>query len=329
MSESQDQDRPVDDAGGVLSDPLGLIGKVVAKKYVIESYIGCGGFGEVYKGINVHLQKQRVVLKFFTNTRLSDKFEREARILSLLNHPSICGIHDYLPEQKAIVIPFIDGRDLGEILIETKQLPEEIFLRIAHAVTEALIAAHNEKIAHRDIKPSNIMIDKNNNVYLIDFGIAKEMTEPATWTKYNVLTPQFAAPERHGGGKEYNPFLSDIYELGVTLFYLATRMMPYRTPDNPQLDEWDDPHTRILAKPLKQILQKAAAPHPEDRYQTVHEMAADLRRIIHIYRRRRRLWIPATAASVIVLAGVAAYLWLAGCRMRIMSTRAKRANAKP
>ncbi|MCP4706656.1 MAG: serine/threonine protein kinase, partial [candidate division Zixibacteria bacterium] len=186
-------------------DPLGVIGWVIGSKYKVRSYIGGGGFGEVYSGYNVNLVEQNLVIKFFKKVQERDKFDKEAKILCLLDHPNICRVIDYLPEEGALVVAFIDGHDGKEILRESGPLPSNLLLKVGRTMTSALAYAHNKKIAHRDIKPDNILIDKNENVYLIDFGIAKVMREDATKTAYQALTPMFAAPERQGGDSNYNP----------------------------------------------------------------------------------------------------------------------------
>ena len=245
-----------DDSDDKPLDPLGVIGWVIGGKYKIRSYIGGGGFGEVYSGYNVNLVEQKLVVKFFKKVQARDKFDKEAKVLCLLDHPNICRVIDYLPEEGALVVAFIDGRDGKEILKESGALSSDMLLRVARTMTSALAYAHSKKIAHRDIKPDNIIIDKNDHVYLIDFGIAKVMREDATKTAYQALTPMFAAPERQAGDANYNPFLSDIYETGVTLFNFATNEMPYRNPANPDITEWGGPKAKNLSPQMIHLLKK-------------------------------------------------------------------------
>ncbi|MEE9443237.1 MAG: serine/threonine-protein kinase [candidate division Zixibacteria bacterium] len=256
-------------------DPLGIIGWVIGSKYKIETYIGGGGFGEVYAGYNQNLTEQRVVVKFFKRVQSREKFDKEARILCQLNHPNICRVLDYLPDEGAAVVAYIDGKDCSKILKSQGALPEKLFLTVARSMSKAVAYAHKQKIAHRDIKPGNILVDKNEHVYLIDFGIAKEIGGDATKTAYTALTPMFAAPERQAGDKNYNPFKSDIYEMGITLFNLATNSLPYRNPVNPIFSEWGGKAAEKLSPELRRILLKATHPDPEKRYQSTADMAAD------------------------------------------------------
>jgi len=283
-------------------DPLGLIGRVIAGKYRIDSFIGEGGFGRVYTGSNLNLVQQKVVIKFFTQVRLEDRFDKEAKILCKLDHPGICSMIDYLPVERALVIPFIDGTDLNEQLKNHGPLSAEMFMKIALAMMEAIAYAHDKSIAHRDIKPSNIMIGKNGKVYLIDFGIAKEIKDNSTKTTFFLGTPDFAAPERRRNQPKYNPFVSDIYELGVTLYYLATRKYLYQDRDNPDYDDWNFPGPTVFSSAMKRVLKKATHPDPEKRYQTIAEMATDFRNIRYPYRRKSPLL--RTAVLIVVILAI-------------------------
>jgi len=138
-------------------DPQTLIGWEVADKYKILRHLGGGGFGEVYEAFNVNLIVQRVVVKFLKQVRSRDRFEKEAKILCQLDHPNICRIIDFLPDESALVMQFIDGRDFDVILEETGPPTEEIILKVARSVCAATAYAHTRRIAHRDIKPKNIM----------------------------------------------------------------------------------------------------------------------------------------------------------------------------
>jgi len=293
-----------DDSQVPAPDPLGVIGWVIGGKYKVRSYIGGGGFGEVYDGFNTHLPEQRLVIKFFKRVQAREKFEKEAKILCLLEHPHISRVIDFLPDEGALVIAFIDGIDGGQILKEKGALAEQMFLNVARSITSALAYAHSKKIANRDVKPDNILVDRNGHVYLIDFGIAKVMRENATKTAYQALTPMFAAPERQTGMADYNPFLSDIYEIGVTLFNLVTKEMPYRNPTNPDLSEWGGPAAKKLSPQLKRILMKATHPDPSRRYQTVAELHEELQHLEVVYWRRNLTpWLVAAGLVVVAAAG--------------------------
>lgn len=309
MSDTTNTDDWRPDSEDSQPDPLALLGQVIAGKYRIESFIGEGGFGKVYTGVNVNLVEQKVVIKFFTQAKLRDRFDKEAQILCKLDHPSICSLIDYLPAEHALVIPFIDGVDLRRQLKETGPLPPDQFMTVVRSVLDAIEFAHNKSIAHRDIKPSNIMIDRNDNVCIIDFGIAKEITETSTKTSFFVGTPDFAAPERRKDNPGYNPFISDIYELGVTFYYLATNRHLYQDRDDPDFHDWDLPATNKLSSRMKRILKKATHPDPARRYQSIEEMIQEFDKVSYPYRRKsvalRSIAAAAAIAAVVIGADAA------------------------
>ncbi len=324
---NNDQTQPAGSGG---DDPLGIIGWKIGGKYEITSYLGGGGFGEVYNAHNVNLTEQRLVVKFFKRVQARDRFDREAKILCMLDHPNISNVVDYLPDEGALVIQFIDGLDGSQILKNDGPLDERMFLRVARAVSDAIAYAHEKNIAHRDIKPHNIIVDKNEHVHLIDFGIAKEVGDAATRTGYQALTPMFAAPERQTGEQGYNPFLSDIYELGITLFNFLTNSMPYRNPVSPNLNEWGGPGSEDLSPQLKRILKKATHPDPTKRYQTAREMANDLKDVTQVYvKKSRKGLILGVAAVVIVAAGVVGGLMYMGGDSQVASPVDKEAAIPP
>ncbi len=262
-------------------DPLGKTGTVIGGKFRILGHVKGGGFAEVYQGFNVNLKDQRVIIKFLRDQTLADRFAKEAQLLCRLDHPNICRVIDYLPDEHAIIVPFIDGKDCERIIRSSGPLAPDVFIKVALTITDALAYAHARKIAHRDLKPGNIIIDRHGMPYLIDFGIAKEIDADSTSTRtgYVALTPQFAAPERQSGEIGYNPFLSDIYEMGVTLCVLATGELPYRNAAYPSLRDWDRSFQRPLSQSLRIVLQHAAHPTPAERVQTAAELARLLRQV--------------------------------------------------
>ncbi|UCD62551.1 MAG: protein kinase [Candidatus Zixiibacteriota bacterium] len=305
-----DKTQPFDDSSGPINaDPLGIIGWEIGGKYKIRGYIGGGGFGEVYDAYNLNLVEQRLVIKFFKRVQERARFDREARILCMLDHPNISRVIDFLPDEGALVVQYIDGRDGSTILREVGALDADLFINVARSVTDAISYAHDKKIAHRDIKPANVLIDRNRHVYLIDFGIAKEVGGDRTKTGYQALTPMFAAPERQTGESSYNPFLSDVYEMGITLFNFATNSMPYRNPVSPSLEEWGGIHSRRLSPQLRYILKKATHPDPTQRYQTAGEMASDLRDLKEVFvEPKKKISRVLLAALVVVVVAAGVYL---------------------
>ncbi|MBN1212786.1 MAG: protein kinase [candidate division Zixibacteria bacterium] len=267
-------------------DPSTLIGWVVGEKYKITRHIKGGGFGEVFEAVNQNLPDQKVVVKFLKYVESRKRFEQEAKILCQLDHPNICRIIDFYSEESALVMQFIHGQDCDKLLSESYPLDDAVILNIACSVTKAIAYAHTKDITHRDLKPKNIMIDHNNHVYLIDFGIAKETgTKGMTLTGAMVGTPEFAAPERLISNVKYDSYLSDIYEIGATLYKLATNYSPLEDFHRDDKENGEGSSGRELSRPFKNILKKATQRNPKDRYKTADILLQDLNKVKYVYRK--------------------------------------------
>lgn len=214
------------------STPLYRLGN-----FEILNAIGAGGMGVVYRARDVNLDRI-VALKVLRDDLRSERhivarFQREAEACAALNHPGIVHIYGV---GKAAEVPYmamelIEGRSLGEWLREHGAMPWQQALKVVRQVAEALGVAHEAQIIHRDIKPGNILIDKQGNATVTDFGIAKVLTAATKLTMDGARlgTPQYMSPER----REDRPVTpaSDFYSLGVVLFQMLTGKTPFdKTP---------------------------------------------------------------------------------------------------
>jgi len=271
-----------------------LIGKTLGK-YRVISRLGTGGMSEVYKAYQPGLDRY-VAIKVLHTFLASEKdfltrFQREAKVAAMLRHPNIVRVHDFDVEAKAyyMVMEFIEGPSLKTRLQELDEqdqlLPLEEVVRIISAVANALDYAHRHGTVHRDVKPANIMFTQDEQVILMDFGIAKMVNVTGlTASGAMVGTPAYMAPEQGMGraGDER----ADIYSLGVVLYQLVAGCLPFdaETPMGIILKHIDEPLTPptainpSLPPGIEAVVMRALAKAPENRYRTAKELAADLKR---------------------------------------------------
>lgn len=228
--------------------------ETVGGKYELTEKIGEGGMGVVYLAINESVG-QKVAVKFL-NKRFADdegivrRFINEAKSYIRVNHPNAVTLHDYGQHDDGalfIITEFVDGRNLTQTLQENGPLPADVALDVSIQIAEVLSAAHHEGIIHRDLKPDNVMLIPSPRgryaVKVLDFGIAKIVDDedgPNTETGSVFGTPEFMSPEQ-ARGDEADP-RSDIYALGVIMFYMLTGKLPFRGKNklvvlNKQLNE--------------------------------------------------------------------------------------------
>ena len=259
--------------------------------YKILEKLGEGGMGVVYKAHDTELDRD-VALKFLPHHITMDeseqaRFLQEARAAALLNHPNICTVHaiEKWESEQFIVMEFVDGKTLREIIAKG-QLKIDNCINYAIQIGEALQEAHSKGIVHRDIKADNIMVNSKNQIKVMDFGLAKlKGSLKLTKTSSTVGTLAYMAPEQIQGGEV--DARGDIFSFGVVLYEMLTGHMPFRgeheaammysivnedpSPIQMYLPEISSEQTHILNRSLEK--------DPEDRYQTVHDMVIDLRRM--------------------------------------------------
>jgi len=224
--------------------PTGLPqrGQVIADKYEILKKIGEGGFGAVYIA-HQKLVDRKVVIKALrreltANPDMVQRFLVEARAASKVMHPNVVTIHDfgYTDEDMGyLVMEFIEGRELDDVLKQETKLEWPRALKITRSIAEALAEAHSHDIVHRDMKPQNVMLTRagqdTDYVKVLDFGIAKlRESEKPRLTKTGMVmgTPSFMAPEQLEG-KDVGP-AADTYALGCMLSFMLTGQLPFEAP---------------------------------------------------------------------------------------------------
>jgi serine/threonine protein kinase len=308
-----------------------MIGRTISHYRILEK-LGEGGMGVVYKAEDTKLNRF-VALKFLP-PRVSDdeatqRFVNEAHAVSALDHPNICAIHEIdqtADGQMFIVMPCYEGASL-EAMLRRGPLDIEKALRIASQTARGLAKAHERGIVHRDVKPGNILVTADGLAKIVDFGLAKLVTQTRLTRLGTTLgTVKYMSPEQ-AQGQEVDE-RSDIWSLGAVLYEMAAGRPPFRGEHEQAiiysiLHDAPEAVERLLPtapKGLDRIVSKALAKDPAQRYQRMSEMADDLdllRESVHdktrasaaqsVNGRRTRLWI-GIAAFVII--GVLALIFV-------------------
>jgi serine/threonine protein kinase/Tol biopolymer transport system component len=315
--------------------------------YEVVAPIGAGGMGEVWRAKDTRLDRDVAVKVlppgFAANPQLKARFEREAKTISSLNHPNICTLFDVGNHEGTdfLVMELLEGESLGERL-QKGPLPPDQVLRVGSQVADALERAHKQGIVHRDLKPGNVMLTKTG-AKLLDFGLARSgveasplhgFTEAATQAKPltqegTILgTFQYMAPEQLEGREADSR--TDIFALGALLYEMATGIRAFQgTSKTSLIAAIVSSHpapissvTPMVPPALDHIVRKCLEKDPDDRWQSAHDVASELRWLseagsqagvattVTLRRKTRERLAWSMAALFALLAIVAAAAWM-------------------
>jgi serine/threonine protein kinase/tetratricopeptide (TPR) repeat protein len=268
-------------------------GSFFGPRYRIESLLGEGGMGKVYKAQDGELRRT-VALKLVRPELASDpssmdRLKQEILLASKVSHKNILRIHDLgdVGGLKFISMAFVDGRDLHQIISAEGKLPVPRAVRITRQLCLALEAAHSEGVIHRDLKPQNVLVDQEDQVFVSDFGLAKSLEVHAsmmTSTGEVNGTPRYMSPEQVESGPVDHR--SDLYSLGLILYEMVTADLPFQSdsvlqamyqrvtqsPKNPKALNPDLPDY------LVNIIMRCLEKDPAQRYQHARDILVDLDR---------------------------------------------------
>ncbi|HEV3190824.1 MAG TPA: protein kinase [Polyangiaceae bacterium] len=282
-------------------DPL--IGRTLPGGYVILELVGIGGMGRVYRAEQTNLGRT-VAVKIIHPHLVGEenaaaRFITEARAASRLNHPNSVGIIDFgktVDGQLYLVMEFLRGRDLARVMSEDGVLPLSRVVDVLRQTLAALAEAHNENIIHRDLKPENVILEPVRTgadfVKVVDFGLAKmrvEAQQPSITSPGIVCgTPEYMSPEQARG----DPLdaRSDLYTVGVILYQILTGRLPFEADSPTQVvlahlteaprDPREVAPDRQIPAPFADLVLKALAKEPENRFQDADAFSAELARTL-------------------------------------------------
>ncbi|TRZ92736.1 serine/threonine protein kinase, partial [bacterium] len=267
-------------------------GTLFAGRYEIIEELGVGGMGKVYRAHDTKLNEE-VALKLIKPEIAADKktverFHNEIKIARQISHKNICRTHDLHQEGKTLFLTmeYVRGEDLKSLIHRTKTLSAGTALSIARQVAEGLGEAHKLGITHRDLKPGNIMIDKDGQAKIMDFGIARSLHSGGITAEGGIIgTPEYMSPEQVEG-KEADQ-RSDIYSLGIIIYEMVTGRAPFEGDTSfsvaykhrheaPEEPRKFNPH---LPDALNRVILRCLEKDREARFQTAQELLADLENI--------------------------------------------------
>ncbi|WNS45748.1 Stk1 family PASTA domain-containing Ser/Thr kinase [Paenibacillus sp. MMS20-IR301] len=266
-----------------------MIGHELGGRYQVIERIGGGGMALVYRAHDILLNRN-VAIKVLRNQFVHDeefirRFRREAQSAASLSHPNVVSIYDVGQEEDVhyIVMEYVEGKNLNEIIKERAPLQVDESVRIASQICDALDHAHQNQIIHRDIKPHNILIGRNGRVKVTDFGIARAVTSTTiTQTGSVVGSVHYFSPEHAKGVTTGEK--SDLYSLGIVLYQMLTGVLPFlgESPISVALkhlqEEFEEPRliNPLIPQSVENVILKSMRKNPEERYQSAKQMLQDL-----------------------------------------------------
>ncbi len=265
-------------------------GMILCDRYEILDVVGAGGMSIVYKA-RCHRLNRNVAIKvlkpeFSRDQNFVTKFRVEAQASAGLTHPNIVNVYDVYDDEGVyfIVMELVEGITLKDYIAENGRLSMDKAIDFAIQIASGLEAAHESHVIHRDIKPQNIIVSKNGNLKVTDFGIAKAASSN-TLTSGAMGSVHYISPEQARGG--YSDERSDIYSLGITMYEMVTGRVPFEGDNNVSValmhiqSEMIPPRQYYpdIYSSFEKVILKATQKKPERRYLTASALIADLKRV--------------------------------------------------
>ncbi len=267
--------------------------RILSKRYRLEGVLGEGSMAQVFRATDLLLERPVAIKvlrpQFTADPNLVQRFEAEARAVARLRHPNIVEVYDVGEDQgvRFIVEELVDGRSLRQILDTEGPLPLHRAADYARQIARALDAAHRQGLVHRDIKPQNVLVDQQGVVKVVDFGIARAMTDVrGTQQGFFWGSPAYSAPELARG--EAPTPATDIYSLGVVLFEMLTGRLPFEGADPlavilGHIQQPPPPPSKLrpsLPPAVDQVVLTSLAKEPAQRFASALHFEAALRSLV-------------------------------------------------
>ena len=257
-------------------------------EYEIAGELGSGGMATVYKAVQKSLDRQVAIKElkkaYHADDQIVRRFERESRVAASLQHENIVHIYDYWKKPTyCIVMEYVDGVNLAAVIEKVGALPVDVGIMISMQICNALDYAHMRGLIHRDIKPSNIMVKRNGEVKLMDFGIAQSRNlESLTIPGTLIGTPAYMSPEQIFG--QQLDARSDIFSFGIVLYEMLTGVKPFSNDDERPVsakilkDKFLAPRrvNSDIPRGLQRVIKKCLRKKPQRRYSSMLEVEKKL-----------------------------------------------------
>ncbi|OHD26106.1 MAG: hypothetical protein A2086_08735 [Spirochaetes bacterium GWD1_27_9] len=269
--------------------------KKFIKNYEILGIIGKGGMGEVFLAKHPTLKREIILKRLkIREKEAQERFLQEAKVMLDFRNENIVQFYDHFKEATStyIAMEYVKGKALNKIIEENESIPVPLALFILYQIALGLYHAHSKKVIHRDIKPHNILISKDGDVKLTDFGIAMKTTDLKDITKTGVVvgTPAYMSPEQFSSKKEIT-YQSDIYSLGVVFYEMLTGQRPFKNEYSTEVldaivnGKFVSPQKYVKDLPAiaQKILSKTLRPNPKDRFKSLFPLIKILKQYFKPY----------------------------------------------
>jgi tetratricopeptide (TPR) repeat protein/tRNA A-37 threonylcarbamoyl transferase component Bud32 len=323
-------------------------GSTFAKRYQVIEELGKGGMGKVYKVLDTKI-KENVALKLLkpeiaADEKTIERFQNELRFARKISHKNVCRMYDLNEERGALYITmeYVPGEDLKSLIRRIGQFSVGKALSVGKQVCEGLAEAHRLGVVHRDLKPQNIMIDRDGNARIMDFGIARSLKgKGITEAGVMIGTPEYMSPEQVDGKEADNR--ADIYALGVILYEMLAGRVPFEGDTalsialKHKTEMPKDPRefNASIPEDFSRLIFKCLEKDKTERYQSAEEVLMDLSKIqtgvtstsgfyraeIATRAKRKKMMIAAAGALIFIAAAIAIFMLIGSSRLAVDPNR--------